>query len=316
MNYEMNELLPVVGRLVEKYTAFESTSVTYEKAEQFMEAVLYCIRETELAALQEERVSDAGSKDLPEKSSEEYEKQDAFTVYKIGLRCVEEKTKQAMDIYHEILPEFSSYGNACLHDDVIKGIPEFFKWYDIKFAPQDTILTLDYPVLKDISGLEGIDKIYVFLKCVRLEQKFLGKFPEEHVIRTLEKYNDSYQDMIENICEIVFTDVIAHVLVKKPLSEQDFSGMEYDRLQELFLKAALPDIKKMLMDAAEIFFANYYGYGKKDGHGSEEEHGIKGESRGNQGDREFLAEYLLGTIDGMAVRFKNAADNGVICRMV
>ena len=45
MNFSAEELLPVVGKLAEKYTGWESTSITYEKAEQLMEAVLYCIRE-------------------------------------------------------------------------------------------------------------------------------------------------------------------------------------------------------------------------------------------------------------------------------
>lgn len=43
MEYTMEELVPVVGKLAEKYTAYESTSITYEKAEQLMGAVLYCI---------------------------------------------------------------------------------------------------------------------------------------------------------------------------------------------------------------------------------------------------------------------------------
>ena len=43
--YTMEELVPVVGRLAEKYCAGESSSVTYEKAEQLMGAVLYCIHE-------------------------------------------------------------------------------------------------------------------------------------------------------------------------------------------------------------------------------------------------------------------------------
>lgn len=47
MLYEMEELVPIVGRLAEKYTAYESSSMTYEKAEQLMEAVLYCIHEAE-----------------------------------------------------------------------------------------------------------------------------------------------------------------------------------------------------------------------------------------------------------------------------
>ncbi len=40
-NYTMEELVPIVGKLAEKYTAYESTSITYEKAEQLMEAALY-----------------------------------------------------------------------------------------------------------------------------------------------------------------------------------------------------------------------------------------------------------------------------------
>ena len=45
--YEMEELVPIVAELAQKYTSFESTSVTYERAEQLMEAVLYCIREAQ-----------------------------------------------------------------------------------------------------------------------------------------------------------------------------------------------------------------------------------------------------------------------------
>ena len=45
--YDMNELLPVVARLTKRYTGIESSSVTYEKANQLMGAVIYCIREIE-----------------------------------------------------------------------------------------------------------------------------------------------------------------------------------------------------------------------------------------------------------------------------
>ncbi len=38
---------PVVARLTKRYTGIESSSVTYEKANQLMGAVIYCIREIE-----------------------------------------------------------------------------------------------------------------------------------------------------------------------------------------------------------------------------------------------------------------------------
>lgn len=39
--YSMEELIPIVAKLTEEFTAKESSSVTYERARQFMEAVIY-----------------------------------------------------------------------------------------------------------------------------------------------------------------------------------------------------------------------------------------------------------------------------------
>ena len=37
MDYGMSELVPIVGKLAEKYTGHEHTSISYEKAEQLKE---------------------------------------------------------------------------------------------------------------------------------------------------------------------------------------------------------------------------------------------------------------------------------------
>ncbi|MGN1147209.1 MAG: DUF6179 domain-containing protein, partial [Lachnospiraceae bacterium] len=145
MNYSMEELVPIVAGLAEKLTGKESTSITYEKAEQLMEAVLYCIHEAEEA--QQTAIISKGRV-----SAEE--------AYRIGYKKTAEKVKEAMELYNSFLPQFEAYGNLCLYDTVVKGIPEFFKWYDIRFEPQNEILTLDYPVLEDITQYEGIDKVY------------------------------------------------------------------------------------------------------------------------------------------------------------
>ena len=42
MEYEMEELITIVGRLAEKYNAHESTSMTYEKADLH----IFCYIET------------------------------------------------------------------------------------------------------------------------------------------------------------------------------------------------------------------------------------------------------------------------------
>lgn len=188
MVYEMEELVPIVAMLSEKYTGNESTSITYEKAEQFMGAVIYCIEELE----KENGTALVKGTRLP-----------AQTAYELGLNCVIEKVKKTMALYHEIIGEFEWYENCCLYDTVAKGMPEFFKWYDVYFCPQDEILTLDYPVEKDLSGLQGVDKIYEYLLCIQKEQRYLQGFTKNEIIRILQEDNAGYKSMIENIGRIV-----------------------------------------------------------------------------------------------------------------
>lgn len=217
MHFEMEELVPIVAKLAGEYTSFESTSIPYEKAQQLMEAVLYCIHEAELVEAAE---NVSAAEDVGETRSHlpvSKEKTSARQAYHTGKNCVEQKTKQALNLYHAILPEFVSCGNRCLYETFTKGLPEFFRWYDVKFAPQNTIVTLDYPILKDISGLTGIDKIYEFLQCISLEQKFLQKFPEEYVTEILEQYakkvsgaQDTGRELAENICDCDYSPFHCH----------------------------------------------------------------------------------------------------------
>lgn len=277
MDYEMEELVPIVGKLAEKYTSHESTSITYEKAEQLMGAVLYCIHE-----LWE---SSGNAPSLNKKLS-------AQRAYEMGAAYVRDKTGKALDLYNRILPEFCHYENKCLYDTFVKGIPEFFKWYDIQFEPQNTILTLDYPLLKDISEYTGIDKIFEFIKSIGLEQKFLKLFPAGYVINILSKDNRNWQESMDNICEIVFTHVIGHIMLGKSLTVIELKETDYFYMQEMFEQTALEDIKKHLEVALEIFIKNYY-----------------------ENDRELL-NYLSGAISGIVVRLKNAADNKVLGNII
>lgn len=269
MNYKMEELVPIVGKLAEEYTAYESSSITYEKAEQLMGAVVYCIHELE--------ETDYNSLISNGKIS-------AYRAYEIGASYVKEKVENALSLYNKLLPEFNHYENHCLYDTFAKGLPEFFKWYDIRFEPQNTILTIDYPLLKDISEYMGIDKIYEFIKCICLEQKFLNMFPENYVINILSKHNKYWKESMDNICETVFAYVIRHVLAGKSLTEFDLEEIDYSCLQELFMQTNLDNINKKLKNAVKVFIKNYYG------------------------NDEELLNYLSCAISGIVVRLKNAAD--------
>lgn len=268
--YQMEELLPIVGKLAEKYTGMDSTSISYEKAEQLMEAVLYCIAKAE----------DNGPYALTAG-----EGASAQELYRLGKANLEKKVKAALKLYHDILPEFCSYGNPYLKETFLNGLPGFFQWYDVEFAPQNTLLTLDYPVLKDLSLYTGMDKIYEFLVCMKAEQAFLKVFPEDYVKGVLRQYYGEDTDMVDNICEILLLTVSGHILVKKGLTEKlsdtDYQKLRY-RLRDTDLAKAAGQLRAAVRKLAETYC----------------------ESPGE------ILEYLTEAFDNLAVRLKNASDYG------
>lgn len=242
MDYQMEELLPIVSELAQKYAGYESTSITYEKAQSLMEAVLFCLSEYNSSAK-----DSLVQKDISVKEQ-----------YNIGAKLLSEKVENIRKIFNEISFQFEDFGVKCLYDTVQKGIPQFLKWYDIKFCPQNTILTLDYPLLIDCSSLTGADAVYKYIRAIQTEQIFLGKFDRNYVMLVLEKYNFEYRDMIENICSIVLTNIIGHIAIKKPFNDIDFLYGEYLQLSKIFAGKSIPDIENVVKDLIKKIVSQFY----------------------------------------------------------
>lgn len=242
MDYQMEELLPIVSELAQKYAGYESTSITYEKAQSLMEAVLFCLSEYNSSAK-----DSLVQKDISVKEQ-----------YNIGAKLLSEKVENIRKIFNEISFQFEDFGVKCLYDTVQKGIPQFLKWYDIKFCPQNTILTLDYPLLIDCSFLTGADAVYKYIWAIQTEQIFLGKFDRNYVMLVLEKYNFEYRDMIENICSIVLTNIIGHIAIKKPFNDIDFLYGEYLQLSKIFAGKSIPDIENVVKDLIKKIVSQFY----------------------------------------------------------
>lgn len=274
MNYELEELVPIVARLAEGYTSKESTSITYDRAKQLMGAVLYCIQEGE----------NSGQFALMTGTESSAEK-----MYEIGAGCIREKTRETLNLYNGMMTLFSSYGNRCLQDTVEKGLPEFFKWYDCRFEPQNTILTLDYPVLTDLSEESGIDKIHDYVVCIQMEQKFLNRLPSEYVVESLLQYNKRYKLLIENLCEIVLTNLIGHILTGQKISGMPLQQEEYSGLQETIQEESLSQLREKITDAIHRLILEYYE---------------------NDGE---LEAYLQRAVENISTRIKCVADNGNLC---
>ena len=275
MMYEMEELIPIVAELSEQYTGYESTSIPYEKANQLMEAVIYCIHEYEQSG-----GNALAAEGVPAKEA-----------YKLGYRLVDKKVREMMEMYHVLLRDFCSYGNIVLKDTV-NAIPEFLKRYDIRYAPQDTILTLDYPLLAgmgEASGRTGIDAVYEYVRCICIEQRFLNQFPETYVIQVLRNYAEEhvqgglrplrytqghtvmhapygagglrplrYEEIIENLCGIVLADVAYHILLNKQLDSKRIEKGEKSKIQAMLGTCAKEEAKERMRELVKHFIEEYY----------------------------------------------------------
>lgn len=207
-----------------------------------MEAVLFCLSEYNSSAK-----DSLVQKDISVKEQ-----------YNIGAKLLSEKVENIRKIFNEISFQFEDFGVKCLYDTVQKGIPQFLKWYDIKFCPQNTILTLDYPLLIDCSFLTGADAVYKYIWAIQTEQIFLGKFDRNYVMLVLEKYNSEYRDMIENICSIVLTNIIGHIAIKKPFNDINFLYGEYLQLSKIFAGKSIPDIENVVKDLIKKIVSQFY----------------------------------------------------------
>lgn len=222
--YTIEELLPVVTRLTEQYTGMESTSVSYETAKQLIEAILYCIREKQTVSAKQEEL-------CPQ------QKVSAMIIYQAGYEAVINKTKQANQLYGDLLAEFCSYGNRCLAETVQKGMPKFFLRYDAKFCPQDTLLTLDYPTLTPDLEQSGIDRIDQYLRSIQKEQKILSRFSETKIYEILTKYHNDYEEQIFNLCEVVIKHQMLHQLnIQSAAGGTAIQSWNKEQCAELFLQ--------------------------------------------------------------------------------
>lgn len=192
--YTLEDLLPIVASLAKKFTSCESTSVTYERAQSFMEAVIYCIRHFY------ENENQDGNIILCEKSVP------AEMAYTHGYESVCAKVKKTLEKYNQMLECFDHYENVTYHDTVEKGIAAFFLHYDPVFAPMENVITMDYPVPQLDVSLEGIDRLEQYIDLICEEQVFLQRFPREFVLEELRMFHPMYEKEILNLKEIILTE--------------------------------------------------------------------------------------------------------------
>lgn len=265
--YSEEDLIQIVSERVRKYTSNESTSVTYQTARQLMGSVIYCMQaNNEEFCMQEDEESSTNT--LIEKNIS------AKNAFKIGLANKKSKIESAKKLYKTIQHSFCYYQNECYQDTIILGIPVFFERYDVEFDATNHILTLDYPLLKEIRKMQGIDLIYEYLYRTLLEQKFLSRFPQENVINILIGYHPNMEELIINICKLVLNNAIGCMMVGKSMEELVLDEKDRNEIKMIVQSLSLLQMKDLLLQwlkklidkefDKDINLFNYLKYGIKD----------------------------------------------------
>lgn len=228
MEYELEELVPVLAELAEKFTSKESTSVSYERARHLMEAVQYCIGQCEKTG----RIVSAKGVTARE-------------AYQWGYENVIEKVKTAQKHYNEMMPGFCSYGNENYQLTVQKAISGFFMYYDPLFAPQENLITMDYPTICPITDECGINAVAKYIDYISLEQKFLNALLQSYVYGVLHQFQPDYQKQFYNICSIILRHILGHMMIEKKLGEEG-SEEDHELLKKRILEDDLQHLEKHL----------------------------------------------------------------------
>lgn len=234
MNNQMEQLLPVVSWLIDKFTSKESSSVPYETARRLMEAVIYCV--------------DAQSQYALVNAEDSW---NARAAYDRGYEAVCRKVYEAKELYDLVIEHFIDYGCRNYRDTVINGMPAFFVNYDARFAPQDHLLTLDYPLLSGYPDERGVNMIMNYLQGISLEQRFLEYFASNAVSKLLEAVCPDYRTLyLDNICYLVLLTAVGCAAAGSNVRELHLTAGNYLEITEFFQRNDLDQttwkVKKLI----------------------------------------------------------------------
>ncbi|MFA5658167.1 MAG: DUF6179 domain-containing protein [Oscillospiraceae bacterium] len=140
-----------------------------------------------------------------------------------------------------------------------KSFDEYCKGYSARFDARNSCAFIDYPLLGCPAynmKSQGAVFIYEYYTGIMLENEFCKYFSEEKIESLLIKYakiyNCKYTDLLFNISEILFNNLLAGVLLGKPCFILSLCDNDID---DIIKKYALFSDKALCIEAKKAFSA-------------------------------------------------------------
>lgn len=115
----------------------------------------------------------------------------------------------------------------------LTGIGGFFRQYDVLFLAHEIPCDIDYPLCRPVpEDLQGIDYINEYLRRIIAENMLLCAFPEERIIRLLERSCPDCRGLLINLCEPVLLNAVGLAVIGGEVSALGLSELDRRSLWE------------------------------------------------------------------------------------
>lgn len=232
------EIIYLLDEKLYKYNGINSSSIRKEIVEEINLSNYYTIG----LYLKTFKNPDEALKEIKEKGVK--------AAYYIGRKRIDRILNIIKVMYIKLKQNKLKTKNTTYNDTIIGGIQGFLKIYNPDFNAQDMKITADYPLYNNLIGkIEGIEFIKEYINSIYLENEFCNIFSNEKIEILLYSYSSEYKDLIINIFEIVFLEVIACKLVKKNIYDLGINSKELNEIYKLFKEKNKIEIEQIIKDA-------------------------------------------------------------------
>ncbi|PKM76912.1 MAG: hypothetical protein CVU90_10060 [Firmicutes bacterium HGW-Firmicutes-15] len=226
MDCIQTQLMSLLADLIIRYTKGESTSVKVETAQSLLLSILYSIDVC------------ISSFPNPEDAIALLKAENLKEIYKKGLALVTSCVAYTRNLYQDIMDKKLDIPIQAYHSTLDEALPDFFNNYDEVFHAQDTMASMDYPLLFDDMHVQGIFYIKQYLESLAIETQFCSLFPKEDVAKLLANYGHVYRidtrEALINVFEVLLTNSLFSILASNKAIELDISKLQYELLRDKF----------------------------------------------------------------------------------
>ncbi|MGG7212721.1 DUF6179 domain-containing protein [Clostridium nigeriense] len=229
------KLWTLLGKVTERYTMGDSSSVPVEIAEELLKSITFLLKK--------EMKNPKSNVDL-------FQCECLEDAWKDSWLTIENDITTGKDLLKEVIKTSTGIENIS-YEDTVAGIEKGIKGYDYRFWAHEVPCSIDYQLSNPVDeDFKGIDFINEYLTRLLFENKFCNNFEKEKIIKILKSYCRDYKELLINIFEPVLTNVIGLELVEADIFELEMKSYEREILLYTFKKMTIEEIEEDIIKAA------------------------------------------------------------------